>query len=59
MLPILLPCWLTFAITGSKKRCDEGAPLFTVRVDGVVSHAHLTQTSGLNMSRLAKVSMPK
>ena len=27
---------LTFAITGSKKRGDEGAPLFTVRVDGVV-----------------------
>ena len=27
---------LTFAITGSEKRCDEGAPLFTVRVDGVV-----------------------
>ena len=33
---------LTFAITGSKKRGDEGAPLFTVRVDGVMqrcSHA--------------------
>jgi len=27
---------LTFAITGSKKWGDEGAPLFTVRVDGVV-----------------------
>ena len=26
----------TFAITGSKKRRDEGALLFTVRVDGVV-----------------------
>jgi len=25
-----------FAITGSEKRCDKGAPLFTVRVDGVV-----------------------
>ena len=30
--------WLTFAITGSEKRCDQGAPLFTVRVDGVVGH---------------------
>jgi hypothetical protein len=29
----------TFAITGSEKRGDEGAPLFTVRVDGVVRHA--------------------
>jgi hypothetical protein len=27
---------LTFAITGSEKRGDEGAPLFTVRVDDVV-----------------------
>ncbi len=27
---------ITFAITGSEKRGDEGAPLFTVRVDGVV-----------------------
>jgi hypothetical protein len=27
---------LIFAITGSEKRCDKGAPLFTVRVDGVV-----------------------
>jgi len=29
---------LTFAITGSEKRGDEGAPLFAVRVDGVVGH---------------------
>ncbi|MEX2163825.1 MAG: hypothetical protein WD823_06240, partial [Sulfuricaulis sp.] len=30
----------TSAITGSEKRGDEGAPLFTVRVDGVVrAHA--------------------
>jgi hypothetical protein len=28
----------TFAITGNKKRGDEGAPLFTVRVDGVDIH---------------------
>lgn len=28
----------TFAITGSEKRGNEGAPLFTVRVDGVVGH---------------------
>ena len=26
----------TFAITGSEKRCDKGAPLFTARVDGVI-----------------------
>ena len=32
---------LTFAITGSKKRGDEGAPLFTVRVDGVVRNHSL------------------
>jgi hypothetical protein len=30
-------CGLTFAITGSEKGGDEGARLFTVRVDGVVS----------------------
>lgn len=29
---------LTFAITGSEKRGDEGAPLFTVRVNGFVGH---------------------
>ncbi len=29
---------LALAITNNKKRCDEGAPLFIVRVDGVVSH---------------------
>ena len=29
---------LTLAITGSGKRRDGGAPLFTVRVDGVVMH---------------------
>lgn len=28
---------LTLAITGNEQRCDEGAPLFIVRVDGVVS----------------------
>lgn len=27
---------ITFAITGSKKWCAEGVPLFAVRVDGVV-----------------------
>ena len=27
---------ITFAITGNKKRGDVGAPLFIVRVDGVV-----------------------
>lgn len=27
---------ITLAITGSEKRCDEGVPLFAVRVDGVV-----------------------
>jgi len=56
---LLLSCRLTLAITGSKKRGDEGVPLFTVRVDGIVSHAYLTHTSGLNMSKLAKVSMLK
>lgn len=42
---------LTFAITGSEKRCDEGAPLFTVRVDGVVmwvtAWQHQCDTPGL------------
>ena len=28
------------AITGNKKRCDEGASLFIVRVDGVVYAQH-------------------
>ena len=37
--PALKPS-LTLAITGSEKRCDEGAPLFTVRVDGVVMCIH-------------------
>jgi len=31
---------LTFAITGSEKRGDEGAPLFTVHVDGIVRRKH-------------------
>ena len=30
----------TFAITGSEKRCAEGVPLFTVRVDGGVYAQH-------------------
>lgn len=30
------PVALTFAISGSEKRGDEAAPLFTVRVDGAV-----------------------
>ena len=29
-------CRITFAITGGVKRCDKGAPLYTVRVDGIV-----------------------
>ena len=34
---------ITFAITGSEKRGDEGAPLFTVRVDGVGHHCCCSQ----------------
>jgi len=33
---VLSPVALTFAITDSEKRGNEGAPLFTVCVDGVV-----------------------
>lgn len=45
---VFLPCISSFftsstlTITGSEKRGDEGAPFFTVRVNGVVMPLHMS-----------------
>ena len=41
ILTLFISSGLTFAITGSKKQSDEGAPLFAARVDGVVGDEYL------------------
>jgi hypothetical protein len=37
---VIVQCGVALAITGSKKLCNEGAPLFTAGVDGLVSAIH-------------------